>query len=88
MKDKNQGKELEIKAALDYGNRIISTLREPFLVLDKKLRVISANEAFYNTFKAKKQDTIGQFFYDLDDKQWNVPELIKLLKEVLPKKKL
>ncbi|MCX6353968.1 MAG: hypothetical protein NTZ78_03565 [Candidatus Aureabacteria bacterium] len=47
MKVKKQRDESKIEIALEYGNSIIATLREPFLVLDNNLRVISANQAFY-----------------------------------------
>ena len=58
MKDKKQWDESEIEIALKYGNSIIATLREPFLVLDKNLRVISVNQAFYITFEVAEKDTI------------------------------
>ena len=39
--------EREVQDALAYAEEIIATLREPFLVLDKTLRVKTANAAFY-----------------------------------------
>ena len=47
MKDKNQRDDTRIEEFLGYVNSIIATLREPFLVLDKNLQVISTNQAFY-----------------------------------------
>lgn len=88
MKDKMPVDELGVKALLKYANSIIAILREPFLVLDKNLRVISANHAFYTTFRVAEKDTTGQQLSDLGDKQWNIPKLLQLLKEVLPKKEM
>lgn len=88
MKDKKQGDESKIKIALEYGNNIIATLREPFLVLDKNLRIISTNQAFYTSFKVTEKDSIGRLLPDLGDGQWNIPKLIQLLKEIIPGKKL
>ena len=88
MKDKKQIDELKIKKALEYSNAIIATLREPFLVLDKNLRVISANQAFYTVFKVAEKDTIGRPLPDLGDGQWNIPKLLQLLKEIIPEKKV
>ncbi|MBN1913199.1 MAG: PAS domain S-box protein [Candidatus Omnitrophica bacterium] len=88
MKDKKQRSKVGAEVLLGYANSIIATLREPFLVLDKNLQVISANQSFYTTFKVTKKDTIGQLFSDLGDKQWNIPRLLELLKEILPKKKV
>ena len=88
MEDKKQRGETENKVLLEYANSIIATLREPFLVLDKNLRVISANQAFYTTFEVAEKDTIGRPLPDLGDRQWNIPKLIKLLKEIIPEKKV
>ena len=88
MKDKNQRDETRIEELLGYANSIIATLREPFLVLDKNLQVISANQAFYTTFKVTEKDTIGRLLPDLGNKQWDIPKLIQLLKEIIPEKKV
>ena len=88
MKDKNQSDESKIKIALEYGNNIIATLREPFLVLDKNLRVISTNQAFYTTFEVAEKDTIGRLLPDLGNRQCNIPKLLEMLKEILPEKKV
>ncbi|MCX5678131.1 MAG: PAS domain-containing sensor histidine kinase [Candidatus Omnitrophica bacterium] len=88
MKDKKGMDKSKIEIALEYGNSIIATLREPFLVLDKNLRVISANQSFYNTFKVAKEDTLGRPLTDLGNRQWDIPRLLVLLREILPEKKV
>jgi PAS domain S-box-containing protein len=87
MKDKKRRDEPRIKVLLEYANSIIATLREPFLVLNKNLQVISANQAFYTTFKVAEKDTIGRPLPDLGDRQWNIPKLLQLLKEIILEKK-
>lgn len=64
---------------------VVNTLRDPLLVLDSDLTVISANPAFYRTFETSKDDTIGVPFIALGNGQWNIPELRVLLEEVIPK---
>ena len=88
MKDKKRRYEPKIEVLLEYANSIIATLREPFLVLDKNLQVISVNQAFYTTFEVAEKDTIGRPLPDLGDRQWNIPKLLQLLKEILPEKKV
>ena len=68
----------------EYAESIVDTLREPLVVLDADLRVISANRSFYATFKAKPGETEGQFLYDLGNREWNIPKLRELLEEILP----
>jgi len=88
MKEKKQKSEPHIEALLRYANNIIATLREPFLVLDKDLKVISANQAFYATFKVVDKETIGRSLPDLGNKQWNISKLLVLLREILPGKEV
>ncbi len=71
--------------AFDYATNILETQREPFLVLDKDLRVVSANRSFYKSFRVEKDATQGRFVYDLGDGQWNIPALRELLEDVLPR---
>lgn len=61
-------------------------MRAPLVTLDKDLRVVSANDSFYNFFKVKSKNTIGQLIYELDDKQWDIPALRDLLETILPQK--
>jgi PAS domain S-box-containing protein len=68
----------------EYAESIVETVREPLVVLDADLRVISANRSFYETFKTKPGETAGQLLYDLGNRQWNIPKLRKLLEEILP----
>ena len=73
----------QLELALAYAENIIATLREPFVVLDKSLRVRTANAAFYRNFHASKEETEGRFVYDLGNGQWDIPGLRTLLSQVL-----
>lgn len=76
--------EQALQDALAYADNIIETLREPFLVLDKDLRVVTANRSFYQNFHVPPEETQGRFIYDLGNRQWDIPRLRTLLEEVLP----
>jgi PAS domain S-box-containing protein len=77
--------ERALEAALEYSREIVATLREPFLVLDENLRVVSANIAFYREFHASGNETEGRFVYDLGNGQWDIPALRSLLETNVPK---
>jgi PAS domain S-box-containing protein len=64
---------------------IVDTIRDPLLVLDAKLRVVSANRAFFQTFKMNHKDIQGHPVYGLGDGQWDIPELRLLLEDVGPR---
>jgi nitrogen-specific signal transduction histidine kinase len=68
-----------------YIKAVVDVVREPVLILDKDLRVMAANESFYNTFQVELEDTEKKIVYDLGNGQWNIPSLKKLLEDILPK---
>jgi two-component system, chemotaxis family, CheB/CheR fusion protein len=74
-----------IQDALTFSRGIVDTVREPLIVLDADLRVISANRAFYTIFKTTPEETEYNLIYDLGNRQWNVPALKTALEDILPK---
>ena len=68
----------------ELAQHIIDTIREPLLVLQEDLRVQSVNRAFYDTFQVERAETEGRMVYDLGNSQWDIPELRRLLSEILP----
>jgi two-component system, cell cycle sensor histidine kinase PleC len=70
--------------SLEYSESIINTIREPLIVLDQDLRVVSASRSFYEFFKVNPKETLGQLIYDLGNKQWDIPRLRELLETILP----
>ncbi len=77
--------EAEAKAARDYAQSIVDTVREPLLVLNGKFEVVSASKAFYKKFSVTPEATQGKLLYELGDNQWDIPRLRDLLETVLPK---
>ncbi len=69
----------------EYAESIINTVREPLIILDQDLRVVTVSRSFYDVFKVKQEETIGQLIYDLGNKQWDIPKLRELLEDILPK---
>jgi PAS domain-containing protein len=84
--DIEQHKQLEQVAqdALEYANGIIDTVREPMLVLDADLRIISASRSFYQVFKVKPEYSEKQRLYNIGNRQWDIPKLRELLEDILP----
>ncbi len=78
--------ELMAEESSRYAESIVETVRDPLLVLDEDLKIISANRNFYRTFKVTHSETIRSFIYDLGNKQWDIPKLRELLEEVLLQK--
>ncbi|MBW6521787.1 MAG: PAS domain S-box protein [Desulfoarculaceae bacterium] len=69
-----------------YDENIINTVREPLIVLDQDLRVLTVSRSFYEVFQVKPAETVGHLIYDLGNKQWDIPKLRELLETILPEK--
>ncbi|HSB30021.1 MAG TPA: PAS domain-containing protein [Candidatus Sulfobium mesophilum] len=67
-----------------YAEGIIETIREPLLVLDADLKVLSANRSFYTVFNVKPKETVGNYIYDLGYRQWDIHGLRILFENILP----
>ena len=69
---------------IEHAQDIVDTVREPLLILDGKLRVHSANRAFYQTFAVTAEETERRLIYELGNGQWDIPDLRVLLEDILP----
>ena len=77
--------QFELEGQREYLDKLVDSLRESLIVLGWDLRVKHANAPFYSTFEVKPEETEGRLIYELGNGQWNIPELRKLLEEILPK---
>jgi PAS domain-containing protein len=78
----------EIQFAREYADNIIDTVRESLIILDKDLRVVSANRSFYRMFNTVIDKTVGRSIFELDDNKWEIPRLRELLEQIIPKENL
>lgn len=75
----------QVEELYAYYEGILSTLHEPMLILDKNIRVKSANKSFCKLFRVSEEESVGVSLYKLGDSQWNIPRLQELIEEIVPK---
>ena len=68
--------------AAALAHAIVDTVRDPLLVLDHDLRIVAASRAFFQIFHLIDQDVRGHLIYEIDDGQWNIPELRTILETI------
>ncbi|MBI2948300.1 MAG: PAS domain-containing protein, partial [Verrucomicrobia bacterium] len=68
-----------------FAEAIIQTTREPMLVLNAEMRIIAANRSFHQTFHTTTKDAEQKLLFELDQGAWNVPELRRLMEEIIPR---
>jgi PAS domain S-box-containing protein len=77
---KNVGKILEHYA---YAEAIVTTLNQPMVILDKSLRVKSANNAFFKLFKYQKNEVNGKSIFEFNINSIEVPHVKQVLRDVI-----
>ncbi len=76
-------KAVAIQESLALAQGIVDSVREPLVVLDSALRVVTASAAFYRNFEITPEETLRHPFHQLGNRQWNIPTLRKMLDEVI-----
>jgi len=74
--------EKEIEAARAYSNSIVDTIRQPLVVLDHELRIVSASPSFYRSFSIMPVSAVGQHLPDLRDRCLDVQALRSFLDRI------
>ncbi len=84
--DTDAGKKAEqaVVSARDFAEAVISTVRDPLLILDAGLRVHKANQAFLTTFRISAADVMEHKLFVIDAGRWSNPRLRALLLGILP----
>jgi two-component system CheB/CheR fusion protein len=76
-----------MQRAQKYAEGIVATVREPLLVLDAQLKILSASRSFYRNFKTTPETNENEHLYSLGNRQWDIPALRQLLEGVLSENK-
>ena len=74
----------QMRAAKNFAEKIVETVRVPLLVLDPDLNIISTNAQFCRKFRTTRGETDKKRIYDLGNGQWNIPRLRELLENIIP----
>lgn len=74
-----------LNESYDYSEAIISTIHDSMIILDKDIRIKTANKSFYRQFHLNEEETEGMLLYDIGERQWNIPKLRKLLEDIISK---
>ncbi len=77
-------KQEQLNAARYYSDSIVTTIREPLIILDKSLRIKTANASFYKKFNIEEHDTEGKLFYEIQNHQWDDQIMRSVLEKILP----
>ena len=74
----------KVRESRDYAEAIVETVRGPLVILDQNLKIKTANRSFYQTFQTSPGETEDHLIYEVGNRQWDIPDLKKLLEDLLP----
>ena len=84
----------EERAARKESNRnwqltqsIVDTIRDPLVVLENDMTIVTASKAFLTMFGITQAEAHGRRVSELGQHQWDVPALRNLMEKVLPENK-
>ncbi|MBC7485371.1 MAG: PAS domain-containing protein, partial [Cytophagaceae bacterium] len=75
----------QLAESYNFSEVVAEIMHEPMIILDKNLRIKSANKAFYKKFHVMQNSAEGTLLYELGNHQWDIPSLRQLLQNVLQK---
>ena len=74
-----------VQTARILAENVFDTVREPLLLIDANLQVVSANHAFFHLFQVTPEETLGRPLIQLGKDDWDIPALINLVESVIEK---
>ena len=75
---------LAVRKASELAKSIVDTVQSPLVVLDGRLRVVTASRSFYQEFGGSPEDHEGVGLFAARGGYWDNPALRELLEKVLP----
>lgn len=84
--DELQNRRNELSSMRNFYESIVKTIREPLLIIDQNFIVRSANPAFYHYFRTQEEHTEGISIFELENSQWNSPEIKESILNKIRKK--
>ncbi len=86
-KDVSKAKSLEqsVQKTRNFAKSIVETIGERLVVLDAKVKIVTATRSFYKAFRLTPRQIQGKPLYNVNNRQWDIPELRSLLEDLVPK---
>jgi PAS domain S-box-containing protein len=76
--------EAESKRNWQLAQWIVDTIRDPLVVLEEDMTIVTASKAFLKMFEIAEGAAYGKRLSELGQNQWDVPALRHLMEKVLP----
>jgi len=75
---------IAVRRARDLAEAIVDTVRDPLVVLDRRLCLVAVNRAYMRRFGGSASELLGHSFYQVGGRLWDVVPMHDLLDRVAP----
>ncbi|HEY4207482.1 MAG TPA: CheR family methyltransferase [Puia sp.] len=75
----------DLKESVEFTKAIVETIREPLVVLNTDLRILTANYAFFATFHLTQDEVEGYYLYEIGGSMFDIPELRSQMRKTAAK---
>ena len=79
-----RAQQREAERNFRLAQNIVDTIRDPLVILESDMTVVTASRAFLRLFDASADRVVGRSLRSLGQGQWDVTALTRLLDRVLP----
>ncbi|HUJ90704.1 MAG TPA: PAS domain-containing protein, partial [Syntrophorhabdales bacterium] len=73
------------RVAREFAQATVDTVKQPLVTLSDDLRIVTANRSFYRMLGLGEAGAEGKLIYEIAGSQLDIPELRRLLEQILPK---
>ena len=77
--------EQSVQKTRNFAKNLVETIREPLVILDERLRIVTATRSFYKLFRITPGQIQGKLLYQANNGQWDIPELKSLIEDIVHK---
>ncbi|SPD75976.1 hypothetical protein PITCH_A780106 [uncultured Desulfobacterium sp.] len=74
--------EHSVQKTRDFAKNLVDTVREPLVILDENLKIVTATRSFYRLFRTTPGQIQGKLLHQANNGQWDIPELKTLLEDI------
>jgi PAS domain S-box-containing protein len=85
LRHAKEAAEADSKRHWQLTEFIVDTIRDPLVVLESDMTIVTASHAFLTIFGITQAEAQGKRVSELGQRQWDVPALRHLMEQVLPK---
>ena len=85
INDELAARNVELSESYHYSSVIVNAVSESLVLLTSDFRIKIANDTFFRTFHLTKEECEGKIFFEIGERQWDIPLLRTVITKIFMK---